>query len=127
MRSRRIAAIAMGAVSLAACGSLNEQTPASQTSTDVMTGRWILAAPNAPTCGINFSGDPGVRQGALVPEGGCPERFYLSRSWALADKTLTIRDDREQVLAQLVFANGLFGGTSTGGTPVTLTRPAPGQ
>ena len=37
--------------------SLGEQTPASQTSTDVMAGRWILAAPNAPTCGINFSGD----------------------------------------------------------------------
>ena len=45
-----------------------------------MAGRWILAAPNAPTCGINFSGAPGVQQGTLLPEGGCPEKFYLSRS-----------------------------------------------
>jgi len=124
MRGVRIASIAMGVFSLAACGSLSEQTPASQTSTDVMAGRWILSAPNAPTCGINFSGDPGVQQGALVPEGGCPERFFLSRSWALDRNTLTIRDDGNQVLAQLIFANGAFSGTSTGGTPVTLTREA---
>jgi len=124
MRAKRIATIAMAAFSLAACGSLSKQTPASQTSTDIMAGRWILAAPNAPTCGINFTGDPGVQQGALVPEGGCPERFFLSRSWALDGNTLTIRDDRNQVLAQLTFANGAFTGTSIGGTPVTLTREA---
>jgi len=127
MRAKRIATIAMATFSLAACGSLSEQTPASQTSTDVMAGRWILAAPNAPTCGINFSGDPGVQQGALVPEGGCPERFFLSRSWLLAENRLTIRDDSGQVLAQLTFANGAFSGLSAAGTPVTLSRPVPEQ
>ena len=44
-----------------------------------MAGRWILAAPNAPICGINFAGAPGARDGAVAPEGGCPEKFFMSR------------------------------------------------
>jgi len=119
---RVVAGVAVCALALAACGTIAEQTPQSQTTTDVMAGRWILAAPSAPTCGINFNGDPGVQQGTLVPEGGCPERFFLSRSWAINQNTLTIRDDNSQILAVLTFANGVFAGTSTGSTPVTLTR-----
>jgi Protease inhibitor Inh len=122
MRARGIAGVAIGAMALAACSSINDQTVASQTTTDVMTGRWILTAPNAPSCGINFAGEPGVQQGTLVPEGGCPERFYLSRSWALNQATLVINDDHGQPLAQLTFANARFAGQSTAGTPVTLTR-----
>jgi len=119
---RAVAGVALCALMLAGCGSIADQTPQSQTTTDVMAGRWILAAPNAPTCGIDFDGDPGVRQGTLVPEGGCPERFFLSRSWALNQNTLTLREDNDQVLAVLDFANGTFAGTSTGGMPVTLSR-----
>ena len=63
-----------------------------------------------------------MQQGTLVPEGGCPERFFLSRNWALSQNTLTIRDNGGQVLAVLNFADGMFAGTSTGGTPVTLSR-----
>ena len=117
-----VTGIAIGALALAACGTINDQTAASQTTTDAMTGRWIFAAPNAPTCGINFNGAPGVQQGTLVPEGGCPEKFYLSRSWALDQNTLVINDDNGQPLAQLTFANGAFSGTSSAGTPVTLAR-----
>jgi hypothetical protein len=122
MRALAAGAAAACALALAACGTVTEQTPAPQATTDVMAGRWILAAPNAPTCGISFSGAPGVKQGTLSPEGGCPERFFLSRSWQLDQNALSIVDDGGQVLAQLTFANGAFTGTSANGTPVTLTR-----
>ena len=117
-----IAGVALCTLALGACGTVNDQTAQSQTTADVMTGRWILAAPNAPTCGINFNGAPGVQQGTLSPDGGCPEKFYLSRSWALDQKTLVINDDNGQPLAQLEFTNGAFSGTSAAGTPVMLTR-----
>jgi Protease inhibitor Inh len=121
---RVIAGAALCALALAACGSLGDQTPESQVTTGVMAGRWILAAPNAPSCGINFSGAPGAQQGKLTPEGGCPEKFYLSRSWALEQNTLTIVDDAGEPLAQLTFANGRFDGQSASGTPLTLQRQA---
>jgi hypothetical protein len=126
MRAPRILAGVAAALALAGCGTVSDQTPASQISTEVMTGRWILAAPNAPTCGLNVSGDPGVKQGSLVPDGGCPETFYLSKVWTLDGNVLTISDDSGGVLGQFTFANGIFAGTSAVGAPVTLTRqPVP--
>jgi len=122
MRARRAASLVFGALTLAACGTVGEQTPQSQTTTDVMAGRWVLTEPNAPTCGIAFSGAPGVQQGALLPDGGCPEKFYLSRRWSLSQNALTISDDSGQPLAQLIFANGQFSGQSAAGTAVTLSR-----
>jgi Protease inhibitor Inh len=122
MRATRIAGAAVCAVTLAACGSIADQTPALKMTTDVMAGRWILAAPNAPTCGINFNGASGVQEGTLVPEGGCPERFFLIRTWALSQNMLLLRDDSGQPLAQLAFANGVFSGISAAGTPLTLSR-----
>jgi hypothetical protein len=119
---RAIAGVALCALTLAACGSIRDRTPESQATTDVMGGRWMLAAPNAPSCGINFAGAPGVKEGKLLPEGGCPERFYLSRTWTLEQNTLTIIDDAGEPLAQLTFANGRFDGQSGSGTPLTLQR-----
>jgi hypothetical protein len=60
MRAARIVVGGACALMLAACGTVSEQTSASQTTTDVMAGRWMLAEPNAPTCGIYFNGAPGV-------------------------------------------------------------------
>ena len=122
MRAARLAGVALAALMLAACGSFGNQKAEPQATTDVMGGRWILAEPNAPTCGINFNGAPGAQQGTLLPEGGCPEKFYLSRAWVLGQNTLTIIDDSDQPLAQLTFANGRFDGTSTAGTPLSLSR-----
>jgi hypothetical protein len=116
----RIAGVAMCALALAACSSVGDQAAPPQT-TEIMNGRWMLSAPNAPSCGMNFGGALGVQEGTLVPEGGCPEKFYLSRSWTLDQNTLVIKDDSGQPLAQLNFANGRFDGKSTAGTPVTLT------
>ena len=88
----------------------------------VMEGRWVLAAPNAPTCGMNFAGVLGAHNGAIEPEGGCPGDFFTSRHWHLAGDTLSISDHDDQPLAQLKFAAGRFEGQSTGGMPVTLTH-----
>jgi hypothetical protein len=91
-----------------------------------MTGRWKLAAPNAPTCGMRFAGVPEAREGAIEPEGGCPGKFFTSRHWTLSADRLTIRDHKQAPLAQLKLSDVQFVGTSTTGTPVTLSRyPSP--
>lgn len=122
MDAPRIAGLAATALILTSCASTGgDPSPAAQLP-DSMAGRWILSVPNAPTCGINFGGTPGVQEGPLVPEGGCPERFYTGKAWTLNQGTLTIRDDGGEPLAQMTFAGGLFSGRSTAGSPVSLAR-----
>jgi protease inhibitor Inh len=87
-----------------------------------MTGRWILAAPNSPTCGLEFGGPAGARNGAVAPDGGCPGNFYMSRRWAMEGNVLTIADDENQPLAQLRPGGARFEGQSANGIPVTLER-----
>ncbi len=87
-----------------------------------LSGRWMLSAPNAPACGMNFEGAPGEKQGAIEPEGGCPGTFYKSRSWQLAQGQLTINDHENEPLGQLKLVGGYFQGQSTAGMPVTLKR-----
>jgi protease inhibitor Inh len=86
-----------------------------------MTGRWMLSAPNAPACGMAFSG--GTREGKVAPEGGCPGKFFMSRRWSLGDGGLTIVDDDNQPLATLSYANGAYEGKAATGLPVVLARP----
>jgi Protease inhibitor Inh len=87
-----------------------------------MPGRWMLAAPNAPPCGVNFTGKPSANEGTVTPEGGCPERFFTSRRWTLRQNALTISDDDSNALAQFSFAGDRFEGKSNAGTPLTLER-----
>jgi hypothetical protein len=87
-----------------------------------MPGRWILAEPHAPVCGMMFYALPGMPDGTIVPEGGCPERFYTSRRWSLRQNSLIIADDKNRTLATLVLTSGKFVGTSESQTPVTLSR-----
>jgi len=87
-----------------------------------MSGRWVLAAPNAPDCVMTFAGAAGALTGTISPEGGCPERFFLSRHWSIGENGLTVSDDEMKPLGTLTFSGGRFSGTSVGGTPVTLTR-----
>ena len=69
---------------------------------------------------------PGAREGSVSPEGGCPEKFFMSRRWSFAQDKLTINDRENNPLAQLNSASGHFEGQSTAGTPVTLARqPTP--
>ena len=93
-----------------------------------MAGRWMLTAPNAPMCGMNFTGGAAAKTGKVSPEGGCPGNFYLSRTWALDQDTLVINDDANNALVRLSNSGGRFEGTSAAGLPVTLARPpAPPQ
>ena len=87
-----------------------------------MAGRWTLTAPNAPSCGMDFEGEPGASQGAIQPEGGCTGNLFMSRHWVLAQDTLTIANHDNEPLAQLKPAGGQFAGQSTAGMPVTLAR-----
>jgi hypothetical protein len=104
-------------------GAANAQAPETG-----MAGRWMLTAPNAPMCGMNFTGGAGAKIGKVSPEGGCPGNFYLSRTWALEQDTLVINDDDNNALARLPNAGGRFEGKSVAGLPVTLARPpAPPQ
>jgi hypothetical protein len=89
---------------------------------DEISGRWILAAPNAPSCGMNFSGPAGAHEGTVVPDGGCPEKLYLSRRWSNTKGALVITDDKNNTLAHFNFNDGRFSGRSAAGLPVTLTR-----
>jgi Protease inhibitor Inh len=122
MRARRLASIMIGAAMLAACASTGSDEKSAAQPPDSMAGRWILSEANAPTCGINFGGTTGVQEGPLLPEGGCPEKFFTSKSWTLNQGTLTINDEGGQPLAQLAFADGRFTGQSAAGTAVTLAR-----
>ena len=88
-----------------------------------MAGRWIMAAPNAPTCGMNFTGPAGARSGNVSPEGGCPGNFFLGRTWALEADVLVINDENSNSLARLTSTGHGFEGQSTAGLPVSLTRP----
>ena len=63
-----------------------------------MAGRWFITAPNAPPCGVMFTGGPGATSGGIAPDGGCPGRFYLSRRWSRDGDMLTISDEDNEPL-----------------------------
>lgn len=89
---------------------------------DSITGRWILSAPNAPSCGLEFGCAAGARAGSVAPDGGCPGNFYMSRRWAIESGVLTITGQESQPLAQLKVVGTRFEGQSSAGTPITLSR-----
>ncbi|MDP2410636.1 MAG: AprI/Inh family metalloprotease inhibitor [Pseudolabrys sp.] len=125
---RKVAIIGMLALLTGGCAGDQLATGASQPAAvlakapDTMSGRWILAAPNAPTCGLNFTGTTAAREGRLAPEGGCPERFFLARRWTLNDQALTIGDEDNTALGEFSFAAGRFDGRSAADVPLTLSR-----
>ena len=111
------------ALVLAGCaGGQSLLSSATTAAPESMNGRWVLSAPNAPSCGLSFGGSAGALTGTISPEGGCPERFYLSRRWAIGESGLTIGDDDNNTLATMTFSGSAFSGTSAGGTPVKLAR-----
>jgi hypothetical protein len=124
MPTIRVAVGVLIALLLAGCagGLFGDSTPAAATPTADMAGRWILTAPNAPSCGMNFGGAPGVQQGTVAPEGGCPGKFFTSRHWTIEQGALTINDQENQPLAHLAFAGDRFEGQATAGMAVTLSR-----
>ena len=119
---RGAAGLALALVLAGCAGGQSLLSGASTPAPESMNGRWVLTAPNAPPCGMNFSGATGALTGTIAPEGGCPERFYLSRRWAIGESGLTITDDDNAILATMTFSGTAFSGTSAGGTPVKLSR-----
>lgn len=72
---------------------------------------------------MNFAGPAGGREGTIAPEGGCPGRFFTSRTWAYEQNTMIIRNHAGEMLAQFnVSAPGRLVGQSAIGEPVSLTR-----
>ena len=112
-------------VTLAGCGggtSLTSEAPPDKPQvTDVMGGRRAQTAPHAPSGGLTFT-PPSATTGSAVPDGGCPERFYLSRRWQLADGTLTILDADNTPLGSFRVNGDRFDGKSDAGTALTLSR-----
>jgi hypothetical protein len=111
-------------VALILTGCAGEQIPLeTATPQDAsMPGRWILATPNAPSCGFELSGAQGAHTGTIAPDGGCPGNFYLSRLWSMEGNTITIKDAESQLLARLNFIGTRFDGLSTTGIKITLSR-----
>lgn len=85
----------------------------------------MLAAPNAPPCGLEFRASSAGNGGSLTPDGGCPGQFYKSRRWTLEDGKLAIKTDGDEILARLDFTDGHFRGSSDAGQDVTLVRNVP--
>jgi len=87
-----------------------------------MGGRWLLAASNAPTCGMSFTVAADGQSGDIRPEGGCPGDFFTSRQWAFQGDDLVINNHNSEPLAQLHFVGGRFEGKSISGLQITLAR-----
>lgn len=85
-------------------------------------GRWILSAPNAPTCGLEFRGSPSGQAGSVSPDGGCPGNFYMSRRWSMEGGAMTITDAENQPLAHFKLVGDRYEGQSASGVPMTLSR-----
>ncbi len=131
MKGLRIAGAHLIALALGACAgqqlspgeTATPQEPTAPAAEIDMAGRWRLAAPNSPSCGIHFGGGPGLLTGEIRPEGGCPGKFFTARHWKMTkDGRLTIEDYQMNPLAKLQLANGSFTGKSNTGQSVTLTR-----
>jgi hypothetical protein len=129
MRTVFVAASLIAATALAGCAgnhlsldSASAKASAPPVPVIAMAGRWMLATPDAPACGMHFKAAPGAREGAIQPEGGCPGDFFTSRHWTLDAGTLTINDHEDKPLAHLKLAGATFVGQSTTGTPITLSR-----
>jgi hypothetical protein len=125
MRVSRTVGGVLFALLLAGCGGGllgNSATAPAAPTGDDMVGRWFLAAPNAPPCGMTFDRASGAQQGTITPDGGCPGNFFTSRRWTLDQGTLVIDDDKNQPLAQLTFHGNHFEGQANAGMTVTLSR-----
>ncbi|MGP0094033.1 MAG: AprI/Inh family metalloprotease inhibitor [Xanthobacteraceae bacterium] len=94
-----------------------------------MAGRWLLASTDGRKCGMTFTtaspaNASASAPGKIAPEGGCPGKFFTSRSFIFDQSgSLVIRDHTGAPLGQLSFAgSGRFDGQGTDGQTLSLTR-----
>src|SRR5579862_6193441 len=84
-----------------------------------MAGRWLLASTDGRKCSMTFGASPPVNApaakppaasatgapGTIAPEGGCPGKFFTSRSFVFNQTgALVIRDHTGTPLGQLSMA-----------------------
>jgi hypothetical protein len=94
-----------------------------------MAGRWLLSSTEGRKCGMTFTAAPAAAAsasapGKIAPEGGCPGKFFTSRSFVFDQRgALLIRDHTGAQLGQLTMAgSGRFEGQGTDGQTLSLTR-----
>ena len=88
-----------------------------------IAGRWTLASPGKGQCAMTFGGTAGgATEGTIAPEGGCPGNFFTSRKCVFDHTGLSIRNHKNEALAQLAVSGSRFDGHATSGEPVTLSR-----
>ena len=88
-----------------------------------IAGRWTLASPGKGQCAMTFGGTAGgATEGTIAPEGGCPGNFFTSRKWVFDHTGLSIRNHKNEALAQLAVSGNRFDGHATSGEPVMLSR-----
>ncbi len=88
-----------------------------------MAGRWQLSGADGRRCGMAFALSA-TGSGTIAPEGGCPGKFYMSRSFVFDQSgALVIRDHTGSALAHLASSGpGRFEGRGQDGQPVVLER-----
>jgi hypothetical protein len=94
-----------------------------------MAGRWLLSSTDGRKCGMTFANASAANAstsapGKIAPEGGCPGKFFTSRSFVFDPRgALVIRDHTGAPLGQLTVAgSGRFEGQGPDGQSLTLTR-----
>jgi Protease inhibitor Inh len=88
-----------------------------------MAGRWQLASTAGGACAMVFAATPGIGEGTIAPQGGCPGKFFTSRRWLYEQDTLIIRDHKGEPLARLAFSPpARFEGQAAPGETISLSR-----
>src|SRR4051794_35061723 len=88
-----------------------------------VAGRWTLASPGKGQCAMTFGSTAGgATEGTIAPEGGCPGNFFTSRKWVFDHTGLSIRNHKNEALAQFSVSGTRFDGHATSGEPITLSR-----
>ena len=117
---------------LAGCWSIDRpaipSTPASAApgggaTPNNLAGKWMLAAPGADSCVMNFAAQPDAIEGTIAPDRGCPFNFFTSRKWSYAAAGLIINDHNALPLARLSpVGPDRFEGRTSDGQEVMLSR-----
>src|SRR4029078_718608 len=86
-------------LTLTGCAAERVPLESAPTQKDLtIPGRWILSTANAPLGGLECGGAASARAGSVSPDGGCPEKFYMSRRWSMDGGAITITDAENQPL-----------------------------
>jgi hypothetical protein len=114
--------VAFGLAGCAGGASLTSTVPSPEAKNEI-NGRWVLSAPNAPFCGLNFSAPARNSQdGRVSPEGGCPAKFFLSRRYRLDGDKLIVTDENNDVLGTFTASPDGYEGTAATGERISLNR-----